>query len=187
VATLYGPSGLITIPDAYVTPHNHVLVGTHIGHDISGAAHYGLLRSLDLGVGVVTLRNSDTNVLFNAKVNVVPSNIRHVQLGLGFIDLFDTLHQTFYLVASAEWIPAKFLEGEGVGFRAHLGGGTGVFNNNVMGGGEFLFARRFTLLAEYNGRYLNGGLRYMNTQALGIQIGLARGGIFFSTSYVFRP
>jgi hypothetical protein len=186
VNTLYGPNGLVTIPNAYVATQSRIVLGTFFGRDKSVSANYGIIRNVDIGATYLDPSEGNDKVLANAKVNVVPGNIKYVQLGLGVIDLFNDLDQTFYIMASGEWIRPNFLERTGSpGLRLHLGYGSGLFNDSVLGGAEFLFNRKISLLGEYNGHTVNGALRYIRDEALRLQAGVMRSRLFFDASYAF--
>jgi hypothetical protein len=174
------------VPHAYAATPKRLVVGTYIARDVSASANYGILRGLDVGAAYVNPDDGDGEVLANAKFNVVPSNFGRVELGLGFVDLFDMLDQSFYIMASAEWLP-KQLERHVTGLRLHLGYGTGLFDDSLLGGGEFLLSRRLAAIAEYDGSHVNAALRYIRDEGFRMQLGLARSRLFFSTAYAFTP
>jgi hypothetical protein len=188
VNTLYGPSGLITVPNAYVATQGQIVLGTLFGRDKSASANYGVIRALEVGAAYLDRSEGDDKVLANAKVNFVPGNFKHVELGLGIADAFDDLDQSFYVVASGEWVRPDFLtkRGGSLGLRVHAGYGSGLFNGTFIGGAELLFNRRFSLLGEYNGHTVNGAVRYIHDQALRMQAGVMRSRLFFDASYGFR-
>jgi hypothetical protein len=187
ISTLYGPAGLIIVPHSYVTTQRRTLVGTYIARDVSASANYGLLRGVDVGAAYVNPDDGDGEVLANAKVNIVPSNFGRFQLGLGVIDLLDMLDQTFYIMASAEWGMSEAARAKGRVLRLHLGYGTGLFDDSLIGGGEYLLTRRLAVIGEYDGDRVNAALRYIRDEGFRMQIGLASSRLFFSTAYAFAP
>jgi hypothetical protein len=186
INTLYGPAGLISVPNAYVATQSRFVLGTFFGRDKSVSANYGIIRNVDIGAAYLDPSSGDDKVLANAKVNVVPGNFKYVQLGLGVIDAFNDLDASVYIMASGEWIRPDFLEKTGsLGLRLHLGYGSGVFNDSVLGGAELLFNRKISLIGEYNGHQFNGALRYIHDEALRLQAGVFRSRLFFNASYAF--
>jgi hypothetical protein len=65
-----------------------------------------------------------------------------------------------------------------VGLRLHIGYGTGIYRDKVIGGGEVFLGNRFSVVAEYN-----GVLRYVHDDALRLQLGTHAKVIYFSTTY----
>jgi hypothetical protein len=186
VNTIYGPAGLIAIPNAYTATQNRLVLGTFFGKDKSVSANYGLIRGVDVGATYVDRSSGNDRVLGNAKVNIVPGNFKHFELGLGVIDLADQIDQTFYVVVSGEWMKPGVLEKSGAsGVRLHLGYGSGLFNGTAIGGGEVVFTRKFSALAEYDGHRVNGAVRYVHDQALRLQAGIYRSHLFFDACYGF--
>jgi hypothetical protein len=65
----------------------------------------------------------------------------------------------------------------------HLGYGTGIYRDKVIGGGEVFLGNRFSVVAEYNGVDTNAALRYVHDDALRLQLGTQAKVIYFSTTY----
>src|SRR6476646_1756233 len=79
VNTVYGPGGLVAIPDAYVSPRNQLSLGTFFGKDKSVSANYGIIRGVDVGASYIDRSSGSSRVLGNAKVNIQPGNFKHFQ------------------------------------------------------------------------------------------------------------
>jgi hypothetical protein len=188
VNTTLGPAGLIRVPHAYVATRNRVLLGAHLGHDDSVTGNYGLVRSIDVGASYVETDGGDDDILLNGKVNIMPGNFKHFELGLGIVDLLDNLDQTFYFMVSWEKVSPDWLtKNRFLGMRLHAGFGSGVYSDNIIGGGEFLLSRRISVIGEFDGSKVNAALRYIPDESLRMQVGLEKNGIFFSTTYGFTP
>lgn len=183
--TFYGPAGLITVPYAYVTTSNRVVVGTTFGKDKSVSGNYGIVRSVEVGVSYIEPENLKGKVFGNAKVHIVPANFKNFELGVGVIDVGDARRRTFYGVVSADWATPEVLEQYAVGIRLHAGAGTGFFREKFIGGAEILMNDRVSLVVEYNGVDTNAAIRYVRDEGFRMQAGLLRKGVFFGMSYAF--
>jgi hypothetical protein len=184
--TLYGPSGLITVPYAYVASSNRVVIGTTYGKDKSVSGNYGVFRSVEVGVSYVEPESLKGKVFGNAKVHIIPANFKNFDLGIGVIDLGDARKRTFYGIVSADWATPEILEKYAVGLRLHAGAGTGVFREKFIGGAEVLMSDRVSLIVEYNGVDTNAAIRYVRDEGFRMQAGILRKGVFFGTSYALH-
>jgi hypothetical protein len=185
--TAYGPVGLIIIPNAYVATKNRVVFGMYLGRQKSAQANYGVIKGIDVGVSVQDIPASTIRGLFNAKVNVVPANLKYFELGLGFIDLFGSLKQTFYLMTSTEILAHAKVANTFQGVRLHLGYGNGVFKQHVIGGGELLLSQRLGVVLEYDGTNFNYALRYVRDASFRAQVGVGDNNLFIAATYAFTP
>jgi len=185
INTLYGPSGLITVPHAYVAASNRVVIGTTFGKDKSVSGNYGIIRSIEAGVSYVEPESLKGKVFGNAKVHIVPANFKNFDLGIGVIDVGDARRRTFYGVLSADWATPEVLEQYAVGIRLHAGAGTGFFREKFIGGAEVLLSSRVSFIVEYNGVDTNAAIRYARDEGFRMQAGVLRKGVFFGTSYAF--
>lgn len=183
--TFYGPSGLITVPHAYVAANNRVVVGTTFGKDKSISGNYGIVRSVEVGVSYTEPDNLKGKVFGNAKVHIIPANFKNFDLGVGVIDVGDARKRTFYGVVSADWATPEILEQYAVGIRLHAGAGNGFFREKFIGGAEILMNDRVSLIVEYNGVDTNAALRYARDEGFRMQAGFLRKGAFFGMSYAF--
>jgi hypothetical protein len=184
--SIFGPVGLIRIPTAYTTPAKNGQVGMTISPDLrTVAANYGIIRSVDVGVTVADRSRNHVKGLFNAKVNIIPSNFDRFQLGIGFIDLFDALNQTFYAVGSVD-VFTTTIQNQVYAMRAHGGFGSGLFRDKFIGGVELLLTRQFSLVGEYNGDNFAFGGRWTPGQNFGFQIGVQDENIFVNSTYNVR-
>ncbi len=179
--TFYGPTGLMRVPTADIAAVHKAQVGVALVEDQWAlSARYGMNRYSEVGATLLNQDDSSTDVLAAAKLRVEPGNIEWFDLGLGVIDPFDVLDDSYYLVASTKKIP---ISGDAVGFRAHLGYGTGVFNQDPIGGGELYLDRHFAVVGEYDGRRGNFALRYNHLrQPFAIQAGVAESDLFISAT-----
>lgn len=185
--SLFGPTGLLSVPTAYVNPQNTIQFGTNFSEEfrtISG--NYGLSDYIEVGATFVEEDKGSNKGIVNAKLNVIPSNFQGFQFGGGVIDAFDSLNSTFFVVASTRVLgPPQALEEQAFGVRVHLGYGSGVFNEKVIGGGEIFLDRSFAIVGEYNGDSTNAALRYTHTdRRFRAQFGVYDTEWFFGTSYL---
>lgn len=182
--TLYGPVGLITVPSAYVAPHKTVLFGTAFGRDVKTVqANWGLTPGVDVGAAYLDRDSASQKLIGNAKVNIIPQNFKWFEIGIGVLDAADTLNQTFYFVASADWDIPDVLAEHAVGFRLHAGVGTGMFEEKAIGGAEVILDKRFSVAAEWNANNLNAAVRYAHDEAFRLQLGIQDKKGFLGVTY----
>lgn len=189
--SLYGPTGLIKIPTAYVVGKDTFAVSASFGRNVRvPAANYGLLPYIEVGAGFVDREMGDNKAIGNAKVTIIPSNFRWFEVGIGVIDAADAIDQTLYFVASADLVPPKLDVPErgleSVGLKAHVGGGTGLFNERVFGGGELLFNKRLSLIGEWDTKDFNAAVRFAPTDYFRVQAGVQGKDIHFSITTTFK-
>lgn len=171
--TLYGPVGLVTVPTAYVAPHQKVLFGTAFGRDVkSVTGNWGIVPGVDVGGAYLDRDSGAQRVLANAKVNIIPQNFKWFEVGIGVLDAADALNQSFYFVASADWALPSVLEEHAIGFRLHAGVGTGMFDEKPIGGAEVIIDKRFSVAAEWNSKDLNAVARYAHDENFRLQAGI---------------
>jgi hypothetical protein len=186
ISTLYGPTGLIKVPTAYTVAHEDVEVGMTFGDQFSASGNYGVWKSIEAGLGVLDNGSDDDSYLVNAKIDLMPSNFKGFELGLGVVDLFDDANQTFYGVGSLTlWTPKKKQFFSGV--RGHVGYGTGFYDDNIIGGAEVFIGSKMAVVGEYDGIDVNFAARYVYSKAVRLELGWADDAIYFSTSSEFRP
>ena len=184
VNTLLGPTGLITVPTSTTTRVERFQLGTAFGQNIrTVSVNWGIFDSIEIGGTVVDRNNQNNKVIATAKVTIIPQNFEWLELGFGAIDPFDAINNTVYGMASVNVrVPTQTTE-QVVGLRLHLGYGTGIYRDKVIGGGEVFLGNRFSVVAEYNGVDTNAALRYVHDAALRLQLGTQAKVIYFSTTY----
>jgi hypothetical protein len=184
VNTLLGPTGLITVPTSTTTRVERFQLGTAFGKDIrTVSVNWGIFDSIEVGGAVVDRNNQNNKVIATGKVTIIPQNFEWLELGFGAIDPFDAINNTVYGMASVNVrVPTEAAE-QVVGLRLHIGYGTGIYRDKVIGGGEVFLGNRFSVVAEYNGVDTNAALRYVHDDALRLQLGTQAKVIYFSTTY----
>ncbi|MFQ3587387.1 MAG: hypothetical protein SNJ74_12715 [Fimbriimonadaceae bacterium] len=181
VNTVYGPSGLINVPHAYVASKDRIVIGVTLGKDRSASANVGLFDSVEIGGTYYERRDrTDGKILGNAKVNIIPANWRNFEVGIGVIDAADAVNQTVFGVASFEAMTPAALDNQFAGLRLHGGYGSGLFRDKIIGGGELLFNNRMSLIGEYDGVDGNFAFRYVHNENVRAQIGTRGKTIFFT-------
>lgn len=181
VNTVYGPSGLINVPHAYVAAKDRIVIGVTLGKDRSANANVGLFDSVEIGGTYYERQNrTEGKILGNAKVNIIPANWRNFEVGFGVIDAADAVNQTVFGVASFEAMSPDALNNQFAGLRLHGGYGSGLFRDKIIGGGELLFNNRMSLIGEYDGVDGNFAFRYVHNENVRAQIGTRGKTIFFT-------
>ena len=188
--SLFGPTGLITIPTAYTARRNEARVGASFSEGIRGpSANYGILDYIEVGGAFLDRDNGRDRPIANAKVSIVPSNFRYFELGVGIIDAFDAIDQTIYFVASADLVRPRVEAPDGslpVGFKVHLGAGTGIFQEKLFAGGELLFGNRFSVIGEWDTHDFNAAVKYAPNDTTSFQLGIRSTNLFFGMTTAIR-
>ncbi len=184
VNTLLGPTGLITVPTSTPTRLERFQLGTSLGRDVRTVSlNWGIFDSIEIGGTFVEQEGARNKVIATGKVLLIPQNFDWLEVSFGTIDPFDAIKSTVYGIASVNVrVPAEAPESV-LGLRVHVGYGTGLFRDKVIGGGEVFLTRNFSIVGEYNGVDTNGALRYVYDDNLRIQLGIQAKVIYFSTTY----
>lgn len=187
----FGPTGLITIPTAYVSDSKQARFSAFFGENVSVAAvNYGLVPYVEVGGAFVDRDEASNKFVANAKVTLVPANFNFFELGVGVIDAADAIDQTIYFVASADVVPPKVeVEEAGglpVGFKVHVGAGTGMFKEKAFFGGELLFGKKVSVMGEWDTSNFNAGVRWVPAEHFSIQTGFRRTNLFLTATTSFR-
>ncbi len=184
VNTLLGPTGLITVPTSTPTRFDRFQLSTSLGKDVRTVSlNWGIFDSVEVGGTFVDREGARNKVIATAKVLLLPQNFDWLEVAFGTIDPFDAIDNTVYGIASVNIrVPSEAPE-DVVGLRLHIGYGTGIFRDKVIGGGEVFLTRNFSLVGEYNGVDTNGALRYVYDDNLRLQLGIQAKVIYFSTTY----
>lgn len=188
--TTFGSTGLITVPTAYTAREREFRVGGNWGKNVHGpSVNYGLFRYVEVGASYVDRDGASNKVLATGKVTLTPGNFDFLTVGIGTIDPFDAINQTFYVVGTVDLTPPNLKERVGrdaLAFRVHAGVGTGLFRERLIGGAELIFADKFAVVAEYDALDVNAALRYKASNDVQIQTGLRNKGLFFGLTTSLR-
>ncbi|MEN3002011.1 MAG: hypothetical protein ABDI19_09260 [Armatimonadota bacterium] len=184
VNTLFGSTGLITVPTSTTTRVERFQLGTAFGHNVHTVSlNWGVFEGIEIGGTFVDRAHADNKVLATAKVTIIPQNFEWLELGFGTIDPFDAIERTAYGIASVNVRLPADAEEEAVRLRLHLGYGTGMFRDKIIGGAEVFFDNRFSAIVEYNGVDTNAALRYVHDESLRLQLGTQAKVIYFGVTY----
>lgn len=182
--TILGPTGLLTVPTAFVTPYRQGQLGTSFSRDLKSiTANYGLLSGIEVGAAFIDEDAGSNDVLGNAKLHIVPSNIPWMELGIGVMDVTDEIERTGYIIASADWTVPSRLQDDAIGFRLHAGAGSGIFHDKFIGGAELRLNPRLGIIGEWDTENFNTAVRYTHNDALRLQLGIVTKRVFFGVTY----
>ena len=186
--SLWGSTGLIAVPTAYVQAPRTVKLGATFSEDLSsGYVNFGLFENFEAGVAIFDRPGNNDHGIVNAKFHVPLTNTDRFQLGIGALDLADQERQSFYIVASsAITVPDYVRDANAVGMNLHFGIGTGYFDGRIFGGAEFFFAQGFDVLTEWDGNDFNAGLRYQFNPAFNGEVGFYSSNPYLKLGYTMR-
>lgn len=184
--TITGPTGLFNVPTAYVVAQGNASLGTNFTREYRTVnANFGLFQDVEVGAAYLDRDNADNKFIASAKVRIVPANFEWLEIGIGFMDPFDAVDQTFYAVASADLLVPDTID-DATRFKVHLGYGSGFFRDSLIAGAELSFQDRFAAIGEYDGRDFNFGVRYIADQNLRLQLGVVSTNLAFGATYVWQ-
>jgi len=186
--SIWGPTGLIFIPTAFVTGTGELNWGASFSEDFNTInVNYGLVKDVEVGLAYLDRDGGDNKVIANGKFYIVPANSNQFRLAVGVMDAADSIDQTFYVVGSIPLITPDFALNQGaVGLIAHVGVGSGYFDGEPFAGAELYFAQGFSLAGEWDTRNVNLGLRYDFNPEFSIQVGSYSSSAFFKLGYTKR-
>lgn len=193
--TLYGPSGLITIPTAESLSYKEFNLGLDYFYDQDTEA-YSALYKMNLGtfkgweLGFVGGRVPTEGVYINAKYYLMSDDSRYpLSIAIGIQNLTSNSDTDVYMVSSKRFEK---------GFIGHFG-----FNANfneqqletsIMGGIEYIFSDSFSILSDVEGvgsiTRLNGGVRFhlndhLQMRASVVNVGNNEESSFFTVGIVY--
>lgn len=185
--TIYGPTGLIVVPTAYVTADNHVNFSASFANELRGpAVNWAVIPGVEVGGAFMDREGADNKLIGNAKINIVPKNFDFFEVGIGVIDAADAISQTFYFVGSAALDVPRVAEEKAIGFRVHAGAGTGLFKEKLFGGAELVFDERFSVVGEWDTKNFNAALKYVHDSGFRIQLGFHHTNLYLGATYGLR-
>ena len=173
--TIYGGTGLIEIPTAEVVPQGSISLMTSVVHKaefesgsweprldgektlVTYIVDVGIARGVELGVArwqvPVAPAGWQKNTVINAKVQIQPMKGILPAVAVGARDLGAKAGDSpqFYAVATAK-LPL-------LGARAHYGIIRDAKKSTIISGADLSLTGNLKLMAEYEGRKLNLGLR----------------------------
>lgn len=180
--TIFGPTGLISVPTAYTAGLRSADVNMFFGKDNRTAgANFSLIKDIEVGGTWINRNGANDRGMANAKIRIIPSNFKQFEVGAGVIDGFDAINRTFYVVGSATLATPNLAAdkvGQAIGFKVHAGVGTGFFRERLIGGAELQFGQGFSIIGEYDARNFNGAIRYSHKDYFGVQAGFWNKGVF---------
>ncbi|MEJ5250855.1 MAG: hypothetical protein HPY54_00575 [Chthonomonadetes bacterium] len=187
MGTVYGPTGLFSVPTADVLSARKFQIGTHFGRDLSTVAlNAGIANFVEVGVAYLDRDNADNRTIASAKVQFIPTGFENLKIGVGVIDVAKAVERTGYLMLSTRAKVPPEAEDTVSQIILHAGYGTGLFREKIIGGAEGVLDPKWRVILEYDGDNLNGGLRYSHDEYLRLQAGVWRNQLFFSAGYTLE-
>lgn len=185
--SINGSTGLINTPSADVLREGQFSLGYyHLKDGGVGAFNVNVAPKVELGVAGFRYDGQDNKNYLNAKFSVVSETVFNPGLAVGVEDIGNTEKRSVYAVTS------KALP---FGFRMHLGAGSGRYNGVFAGLEKTLNPVRVitgnntfpatTLIAEYDGKYMNYGARMSITPGLKLDAGWRNHHGYVGMSYTY--
>jgi hypothetical protein len=169
-----GYSGLINIPTAdSLDAGEYNFAGFLVEGDKNaavGAANAGLLAGLEMGVTYEKKEGERGETLINGKYNFMSEGLVLPEMAVGVADISDQLDMSPYFVMSKSITgPLNVLHKEIINPRLHLGVGSGRFDG-VFGGVSVGLGKIASLMAEYDSKKMNAGLRFTVSPSVQLHI-----------------
>ncbi len=189
-STVFGPTGLIAVPTAATVAQDELVIGVTMGDNFSNlSGNWGITRDIEVGATYFNPDGGDDKLIGNAKVMIVPSNFRNFTIGIGIIDAFDAFSSdpSIYVMGSAWLTPGRTLQrNDAIGLRVHAGVGTGMFDEELIGGAEVIVNNNWAIVGEWDSNNVNGAIRYVHDDSFRAQMGFFNKDLFFGISYGLR-
>lgn len=185
--TIFGPTGLFSVPTADVLTARKFQIGTHFGRDLSTVAvNAGIANFVEVGVAYLDRDDADNRTIASAKVQFIPTGFENLKIGVGVIDIAKAVERTGYIMVTTRAKVPVEVEDTVSQLILHAGYGTGLFREKIIGGAEGVLDGKWRVILEYDGDNLNGGLRYSHDEFLRLQAGIWRNQLFFSAGYTLE-
>jgi hypothetical protein len=186
-STIFGPTGLFSVPTADVLTARKFQIGTHFGRDLSTVAvNAGFANFVEVGVSYLDRDDADNRTIANAKVQFIPTGFENLKIGVGVIDIAKAVERTGYIMVTTRAKVPPDVEDTVSQIILHAGYGTGLFREKIIGGAEGVIDGKWRVILEYDGDNVNGGLRYSHDEYLRLQAGILRNQLFFSAGYTLE-
>jgi hypothetical protein len=159
-----GATGLLYAPTAYTQRQESGALSLQGNSDFfGGSVVAGITDRLEVGVGVLDFDDDlggDTEVLFNAKFNLLKETSQLPAISVGVIDAFDQLDvdPSWYVIASKYFTRAD--TEQDFALKGHVGFGGGIYDEEIIAGVELFWRNDISLLAELVNSDFNVGGRY---------------------------
>jgi Exopolysaccharide biosynthesis protein YbjH len=180
----FGSTGLFFVPTSDVAAERSYGVHVHGIKDLTlYGANFGLAKSLEAGVTAFDPRHGSTKLFGNAKFQLARETGKSPGIAVGVVDIGDTVDIAGYGIISKGF---GRLEAGGHGFslRGHVGYGTGLYRENVIGGVDLGFSDKLVLIGEFDGHDVNGGGRLSLGRGVRVDLGILRGDFGAGLAYM---
>jgi hypothetical protein len=185
--TIFGPTGLFSVPTADVLTARKFQIGTHFGRDLSTVAvNAGIANFVEVGAAFLDRDDADNRTIASAKAQFIPTGFENLKIGVGVIDIAKAVERTGYIMVTTRAKVPLEVEDTISQIILHAGYGTGLFREKIIGGAEGVLNRKWRVILEYDGDNVNGGLRYSHDEYLRLQAGILRNQLFFSAGYTME-
>jgi len=170
-----GSTGLFRVPDADVAAERSYGVHVHGTNDFTTyGVNFGLTKGLEAGLTIFDPDPGSTRLFGNAKYQFVHETGKSPAIAIGVVDIGDAIDVSGYGIVS-KGIGKLEAGGRGLSLRGHVGYGTGLYRDNIIGGVDLGFRENILLLAEYDGNDVNGGARISLGRGVRVDVGVLRG------------
>jgi Exopolysaccharide biosynthesis protein YbjH len=179
-----GSTGLFRVPDADVAGDRTYGVHVHGTNDFTTyGVNFGLTKGLEAGLTVFDPDGGSTRLFGNAKYQFVHETGKSPAIAVGVVDIADTIDISGYGIVS-KGIGTLEAGGRGLSLRGHVGYGTGLFRDNIIGGVDLGFRDNVLLIAEYDGDDVNGGARLSLGRGVRVDVGVLQGKFGAGLAYI---
>jgi hypothetical protein len=156
-----GSTGLLLAPSAYTQARESGALSIAGTEDfIGGSVVAGIIDRLEVGVGVVDFDGGSTEVLINAKYNLLKETDSLPAFSVGVVDAADSLDiDPSWFVVASKFFTRTDTE-QDFALKGHLGFGGGIYDEEIFAGAELFWKNNLSFLAEYVNSDVNIGGRY---------------------------
>jgi Exopolysaccharide biosynthesis protein YbjH len=170
-----GSTGLFRVPTSDVAAERSYGVHVHGIKDLTTyGVNFGLTKALEAGVTAFDPRHGSTKLFGDAKYQLARETGKSPAIAVGVVDIGDTVDISGYGIISKGFGRVE-AAGHGFSLRGHVGYGTGLYKENVIGGVDLGFSDSLVLIGEYDGHDVNGGGRLSLGRGVRVDLGVLRG------------
>jgi hypothetical protein len=99
--TIFGPTGLFSVPTADVLTARKFQIGTHFGRDLSTVAvNAGIANFVEVGAAFLDRDDADNRTIASAKAQFIPTGFENLKIGVGVIDIAKAVERTGYIMVT---------------------------------------------------------------------------------------
>lgn len=181
--TLFGPTGLIRVPDAETVAPGGLQFSGQYAEDAATTlgADIGVTDRFELSPTWVNPEHGSSNLVLSAKLRLAQDPAQKTKLAVGLFDVTDEYNRTFFVVGQRQVLVGN------TDVKAVLGWGEhNSLVDGLFAGAEFPLGKGYRVLTEYDGSKLNAALQWPLVPKVTARAGWVDSGLYLAATYDVR-